>query len=598
MNPYNRHCNRHRLAVGLQTPSSLLFRFFLIFTVCLFTMPGTAGAAALPGTSQNPEQELIIPPFTIQTATPHPYLQTGLANILATRITKRTGHIIAPHSTETDRLTDLLRRQDNAAVQKIIQGMDKTYLLAGTLKEKEQGYEITVQVFGHRPKTRISLSQTFNQLDRALSALDALSLDIAEKIFSVPRPKKTEVAAESGKINGINGFSTAHPERLFKERAYRAEVTTAPETKNTEFGMQRIQEIQDTQGIQGVQSARRDILPSSTALAMAAGDLNNDGKIEFVFLEKASLTIYHQSTDASFQRIALQPIAGYLGLHTVYLADLDNNGLQEIYIGASNGAIPASQILEWDGRTFRILYQNAPYYLRPGLDAAGRPFLLGQENALQEPGNKVFYSLKRASDGSLMKIKRLTFPPGFNIYDFITVDLNLDGALEFVGITRGNKLTVIDNSGRTLWKSEKDYGASREILGTLVSTVDGDRNPSNNPEPVYLHTRIIARDLNGDGKPEIIIGRNRLADSIFFKRLRSFEGSSVSALSWTQGIMKTIRETPKLSGYTVDFQLLREAGHPGGFRLVSLEQEHSNNLMSFWRKKDSLVHTYIFGGHL
>ena len=313
-------------------------------------------------------------------------------------------------------------------------------------------------------------------------------------------------------------------------------------------------------------------------------------------MERANLALYHKGPNSSFQRIAFQPLARHLGLHTVYLADLDNNGLQEIYIGASNGTNPASQILEWDGRTFHVLYQNAPYYLRPGVDAVGRPLLLGQENALQETGSNVFYSLRRESDGSLRKIKRLTFPPGFNIYDFITVDLNLDGILEFVGITRGNKLTVIDNSGRTLWKGEKDYGASKEILGTLASTVDGDRNPSNNPEPIYLHSRIIAQDLNGDGTPEIILGRNRLAAITFLKRLRSFEGSSVSALSWTDGIMKTIWETPKLSGYTVDFQLLRDTEHPGSFRLVSIEQEYTSNLMSFWSAKDSLVHTYILGG--
>ena len=578
MNSY--HC--HHVAVSLRTPSAPFFGFCLILTALLFTMPGTARTADITATAQNYEQQIIIPPFEVQTETPHPHLQAGLANILATRITKRTGHIISPHSTETDRLTDLLRQQDNVAVQKMIQGMNDTYLLAGTLKEKEQGYEIKIHVFGQRPTAQISLSQTFNQLDRALSALDELSLDIAEKIFSVPRPKEAEVATETGRLEG---FRTAHPERFFKEKEYSTEVTTEPEIKNTDFG------------IQGIQSSKKGILlPSSTALAMAAGDLNNDGKEEFVILDKANVALYHRGPNASFQRIAFQPLARHLGLHTVYLADLDNNGLQEIYIGASNGTNPASQILEWDGRTFHVLYQNAPYYLRPGVDAVGSSLLLGQENALQETGNNVFYSLKRESDGSLRKIKRLTFPPEFNIYDFITVDLNLDGALEFVGITRGNKLTVIDNSGRTLWKSEKNYGASKEILGTLTSTLDGDRNPTNNPKPIYLHSRIIAQDLNRDGTPEIILGRNRLAAIPFLKRLKSFEGSSVSALSWSDGTMKKIWETPKLSGYTVDFQLLRDTNQPDRFRLVSIEQEYTGNLMSFLNAKNSLVHSYTLGG--
>ena len=171
------------------------------------------------------------------------------------------------------------------------------------------------------------------------------------------------------------------------------------------------------------------------------------------------------------------------------------------------------------------------------------------------------------------------------------MDLDRDGTLEFVGITRDNKLTVIDKSGRMLWKSEKDFGASKDILGTLASTVDGDRNPANNPEPLYMHTRLVAQDLDGDGAPEIILGRNRLAETIFFRRLRSFDGSSITALAWSNGTMNTIWESPKLTGYTVDFQLARIP--QGGFRLVSLEQEHTNNLISFLSTKESRIHTYI-----
>ncbi|MCI5210353.1 MAG: hypothetical protein D3910_16530, partial [Candidatus Electrothrix sp. ATG2] len=169
--------------------------------------------------------------------------------------------------------------------------------------------------------------------------------------------------------------------------------------------------------------------------------------------------------------------------------------------------------------------------------------------------------------------------------------------VEFVGITRGNKLTVIDNSGRTLWKSKESYGASKDILGTLSSTIDGDRHPTNNPESIYMHTRIIVQDLNGDGAPEIILGRNRLADITLFNRLRSFEGSSIAALSWDEGIMKKTWESPELSGYTIDVQILRDKNHPGKFRVISVEQENSSNLMPFWRTKKSVVHSYLIGGN-
>ncbi|WP_446007855.1 FG-GAP repeat domain-containing protein [Candidatus Electrothrix sp.] len=577
MNSY--HCPF--FALRLRTRAPLLLYVHVILITCfgtIATLPSTGQSTEPASSIQNTQHEIIIPPFTVQTTTPQPHLQTGLANILATRITRKTGHIVTSQSTGTDKLTNLLRQQDYAAVQKIIQKMENTSLLAGTLQEKKQGYRIIIHAFDHRSTAHISISQSFNRLDQALSALDELSLDIAEKIFSIPRPEKPHPVAES---NGLEGFHTAHPERLFKEKKYNEvnqDILEPVEIKKREFG---------------ILSSKKMIFLSSKPLAMAVGDLNNDGTEEFVILERANIVLYHKRPDASFQRIAFQPLARHLGLHTVHLADLDNNGLQEIYIGASNGTTPASQILEWDG-TFRVLYQNAPYYLRPGVDTEGRPILLGQENVFQENGSRAFYSLQRKANTSLKKVQRITVPSGFNIYDFLRVDLDLDGDLEFVGITRSNKLTVINNTGQTVWKSEKNYGASKEILGTLSRTIDGDRYQSNNPESVYMHTRIMTQDLNSDGAPEIILGRNRLLAKItFFKRLRSFEGSSITALSWDGNTMSTFWESPKVQNYTIDFHMLHRQNQPHTFTLFSLEQEYSGNLIPFWNgTKESLLRTY------
>jgi TolB-like protein len=571
-----------RLVLHRQTQVTLLSYVYSILitslVICFVLTPTTGDTAEPRQTALHSKAQLIIPPFDIQTTTPQPYLQTGLANILATRITQKTGHIVAPRNATTEKLTDLLRQQDRAAVQEILQKMGNTYLLAGTLTEKKQGYEIIVHVFGHRPTAQISLSQTFNRLDQALSALDELSLDIAEKIFSIPRPKEAKIV---GTGDGLEGFQTAHPERIFKERKYNDKEVNPnilkPETKKNDFG---------------ILSSGKTILPSSTALAMVVADLNNDGKEEFVILERSNIVLYHKGPDSSFQRIAFQPLARHLGLHTLHLADFDNNGLQEIYIGASNGTLPASQILEWDGN-FRIIYQNAPYYLRPGIDAEGHPILLGQENVFQENGSRAFYSLQREANRPLKKLQRITVPSGFNIYDFLRVDLDLDGTPEFIGITRDDKLIVMDTAERILWKSEKDYGASKEILGTLSRTIDGDRYQSNNPKSIWMHTRIIAQDLNNDRTPEIILGRNHLDKIPFFKRFRSFDGSSITALRWENSTMKAVWESPQLAGYTVDFQVLQKRNQPGIFSLFSLEQKDTANLLSFLNTKEPLVHTYI-----
>ncbi|MCI5224427.1 MAG: VCBS repeat-containing protein, partial [Candidatus Electrothrix sp. AR4] len=338
----------------------------------------------------------------------------------------------------------------------------------------------------------------------------------------------------------------------------------------------------------GILTTMRSRKIAAAVQAMDVGDLDGDGKVEILVLERGNLALYHVSAN-HFQRIAEQPIARHLGLHTVYLADLDENGIQEIYIGASSGAQPASQIIEWDGANFHFLYQNAPYYLRPGINSAGKPILIGQAGGS-------FYRLTRNNAGMLDKVENISVPTGYNIYDFIRVDLDRDGILEFVGITRSNKLVVMNQTGEILWKSETVYGASEKALGTLASRADGDRNPVNNPEPIYLHTRIIAQDQNGDGKPEIILGRNRLSDIMFFKRIRYVEGSSVCVLSWNGARMETLFETPKKSGYTVDYQMLKNAGQSDGGNLFFVERVSRDTSLSFWKSEEFVIYSYGIGG--
>ncbi|XOF34582.1 MAG: FG-GAP repeat domain-containing protein [Candidatus Electrothrix sp. YB6] len=561
-----------QLSNTIRIAAEKMFRLSVVFCCLLAALPTAAGAAdSTVDEEKSSKEKIIIPPFTVQTKTAETYLRTGLANILATRMAKRTGLVAVPQDIGVAEPAALVEQEDGAAVQQIIDNVPAAYVLLGSLTEQESGYIIRIHVFSRRQQAATSFSATMSNLARALPALDDLSIDIAEQVFSKPRPEKQpEAVADTG---GMDGFQTAHPERMYKEGKYQQQ-TAEPQLAESGFS---------------VLSARRDPLPSSSALAMDIGDLNGDGQKELVVLEHGRLNLYHTGPNG-LRRIAAQLIAHHLAPHRVYLADLDKNGRQEIYIGASNGTQPASQIIEWDGRMFRFLYQNAPYYLRPGTDAAGHPVLLGQAGDWQ--GNGPLYRLVR-ENGMLQQAEKLAVPPGLMLYDFIRVDLNQDGTMEFVAVTRQNRLAVFDSNGAKIWESGDIYGAGRAILGSLGSTADGDRNPSNNPEARHLHTRLLTRDLDQDGKPEIIIGRNRLVTVKFLKRFSSFEGSSVCALRWNGSEMNTLWETPDVPSYTVDYQVIGEPARPDRFRLVFIEGEENNKLLPLWNSGEFTVHSYI-----
>jgi len=107
-------------------------------------------------------------------------------------------------------------------------------------------------------------------------------------------------------------------------------------------------------------------------------------------------------------------------------------------------------------------------------------------------------------------------------------------------------------------------------------------------------TTPVLGDLDGDGKPEIIVGRNRGTNVKFFKRLRYFEGSSICALSWEGSEMTTLWETKKIPNYTTDYMVGKKNSRTDGFQLFFIESDSSYPLY-FWESDSTIINLYEMG---
>jgi TolB-like protein len=534
----------------------------------LMLLGAVAMTAAVSGNLKAGQGKIVFPPFRVSTAEPQEHLRAGLTSILASRLSERSGLEAVYGADKTGKLEAMLQSGQPQEAKKILQTMQGSQLVLGSLEQQGSSFVLFIQVLGGSKAAPASFTRTVSSLDKVIPVLDDLAAEIAATVFHAKPAAAEELP--TAEQEDMDGFQTAHPDKLWRNELQQAAASAAPASIGEN-------------GLFQVLSSRSSSELSSSFRAMDAGDADGDGSEEFVLLEQGRMLLLRAGNDDHFRILAQYPLPGHLGLHTVYLADLDGNGRQEIYISASSGSSPSSLVLEWNGAQFRSLNWQVPYYFRPGKDAAGKPALLGQA------GGSI-YRLVRRQDGLLNWAEKIAVPAGFGLYDFIRTDLNQDGRLEFVGLTEDNKMLVLDQNGRPLWQSEEIYGASRDALGTVASRRQADLDrPAADRQRAYLHTRIIAQDLTGDGRPEIIISRNQVTNVRFFKQLRYFDGSSIVALSWDGSRMNRLWETAQNPGYIVDCQVRSNPAQPGRFRLFWAESDDTGNPMYFWTREKSVL---------
>ena len=90
------------------------------------------------------------------------------------------------------------------------------------------------------------------------------------------------------------------------------------------------------------------------------------------------------------------------------------------------------------------------------------------------------------------------------------------------------------------------------LTGQLVETYVGILH-----EPGHDIARIIAMDITGDMKPEILIGRNKLSttsDYRFLPNSRDYDAGFISCLAWNGKSMTELWRTNLLNGYIADYQ--------------------------------------------
>ncbi|MGE4403040.1 MAG: FG-GAP repeat domain-containing protein [Desulfobulbus sp.] len=533
----------------------------LVTTLILPPMAESKNAAAA-------KQQVIFLPFDVQIPGSYSYLRNGLASTLASRLAARANVAAIAQGSTSEQLAKALTEGNYTAFKQILQRSGADYLVMGSLAPKAGQFELIGYVFAHTatqaPK---KFQQDFQSVDDAMDAVDAMAWEISGKVFN--RPKPDALAGTVGG-KGMSSFQTAHP-----ERAYREGLLAGSATGLEAGGAFELVNSFRSKGISG------------EAMDINAGDLDGDGREETLVLTNDSLKLYRNEKGA-FRMLATVDLPDYLRYHSVTLADVNKNGFQEIFLSASNGDLPDSTVMEWNGHKITTLVDHAPWYLATITAPGQPPILVGQQHLASEFGGGEIFQMQLSTNGKVITGKQLTLPKGTNVFDFTLADIDGDGTEEILVISSGNRLQVYDADGSLRWTSPDLIGASNKFFGSLTSI----NNAVNSEKAsVWVHTRIVVADLDLDGINDVLVGRNRLETVRFMPDLRYFDGASLTAYQWKNGNMNRLWETKKIPGYITNYQMGQNDSSSNQYKIYFAETE-SSYPFAFWQSSTSYLNSY------
>ena len=158
-------------------------------------------------------------------------------------------------------------------------------------------------------------------------------------------------------------------------------------------------------------------------------------------------------------------------------------------------------------------------------------------------------------DGGLEQGSPLSVPGRLNLFDFSYADLDGDGTHESIAITQSDRLEVMSAAGGLLWRSEDYFGGTTRYLGGRDASGRETGAQPHEQEQYFVPSRIVVRDLNQNGQPDIVVVRNIVSLSRVFGKLRSYSGGEIHALSWDGSGMSELWRTRRIDGYLADIQL-------------------------------------------
>ncbi len=493
-------------------------------------------------------------PFKANAPQDMSYLTSGIRDMLASRLASEVGLTVIDKSVVDKALASAGTPTQTEAFLKLAKSLQADFLVVGSLTSMGSSLSLDAKVFEVAKGAPRNFYATAKNESEIIQSIDSLAWDISEKIFAHKRPDSALLQPQAAGQPGVQAqsqYATAHPDRAFAGRtgAGGGSPFIYPKGITSEF--------QKTQNMK------------LSLQFMEMADLDGDGQDEVLFADTDSVQIFKRDNNRLSKVGQIPGKVGYR-IHAISVADLNKNGKPEIYVSAADSKDPSSFAFEWLGADkANYLFQDARWYVR-AMPVPGEGMLLAGQRSDSDKAVASGISRLDLRNGALKAGSSMEIPASVNLFEFTIADLDNDGSREIVAIDQFDRLQVLRAGGTVLWKSDEFYGGTTRFIGGTEGFGAGKASSQEGSSRIYIPSRIIVYDVNGDGQQDIIINKNLSTSSRLFENMKNYPSGEIHALSWNGIALSELWRTRKIDGYIVDYLLRPNADKKGAELLVGL----------------------------
>jgi hypothetical protein len=311
------------------------------------------------------------------------------------------------------------------------------------------------------------------------------------------------------------------------------------------------------------------------------GDLNGDGKDEFVLIDRYQVMIF-ENKKGRLKRISTvktSKIANHF--LAVDVGDINGNGRDEIFVTNQVGDKLQSFALETRPKQkgFHYVWKDANLYFRIIRPMGKRRILMSQspgfQNPFQGPIKKVLFKNGKYRQGPRLNTPEI-YGTHFILYGLTQQDLNGNGTAETIVLDNNYHLRVYSSDGRLVVKSSDYYGHDPRLIE--VGVKEEITGVVRQGDPVRFKGRL--QFVKIGGSRFLLLPMNYNAGGGFLDRLVIVENSGLALLRLTREGFEKAYESSKQKGFLGTYRVIPHKNGAGVYVLRVDQEIRAKNVSS------------------